>query len=145
MQSPLFSHLSWIFVPYTSTDFNGQGKNYSALHNALQHEFFQIILDYICSRPEMSQPSAFEHPTKWTLSGIGLSVTSQVPLHKTQPIWFTAKLILIDPLCKCSIQPLCLLYWNKQVPSLVKPVCTGTDINKVAERYIREVGLSIWV
>jgi len=29
------------------------------------------------------------------------------------------------------------------IPSLVKTVCTGTDINKVAEHYIRKVGLSI--
>ncbi|KIJ95718.1 hypothetical protein K443DRAFT_682794 [Laccaria amethystina LaAM-08-1] len=34
-------------------------------------------------------------------------------------------------------------YSNKHVPNLVKPVCTGTDINKVAERCIFEVGLSI--
>lgn len=33
--------------------------------------------------------------------------------------------------------------WSWGVPSLVKPVCTGTDINKVAERWIRKVGLSI--
>jgi hypothetical protein len=34
-------------------------------------------------------------------------------------------------------------YSNKHVPNLVKPVCTGTDINEVAERCIFEVGLSI--
>ena len=33
--------------------------------------------------------------------------------------------------------------WSWGVPSLVKTVCTGTDINKVAEHYIHKVGLSI--
>ena len=59
-------------------------KVYSALHNVLQHEFFQIVFDYICSGPEMSQPRAFEHPMKWSLSGIGLIVTSQVQFKHNQ-------------------------------------------------------------
>ena len=32
-----------------------------------------------------------------------------------------------------------------QALSLVKPVCTGTNINKVAEHYICKVGLLIWL
>jgi len=40
-----------IHLNYICEDLNvsRNSENYSALHNALQHKFFQIIFDYICS------------------------------------------------------------------------------------------------
>jgi hypothetical protein len=37
-------------------------SSYSALHNALQHEFFQIVFDYICSGPA-AKAVVYDQPT----------------------------------------------------------------------------------